>query len=138
MPSIIAPSVLLYRNPTFKPALAALVEHLMKKDYSSHAIGKIFNFVAVHGTLYGSIIEPEDEEEAESIFVANLPEVPDSSDSWDRDQSVIFDVELLSNGNHPWPLVQDVDDDRREPTDDDWKDYRRHFDSDEAPMWGYE
>jgi hypothetical protein len=82
MPSLLVPSVPFYRNPTFRPALAALVEFLMGRNYSGHMVGRIFDFAAVHGTLEGSMIEPEDMEAAESTFVDNLPEIPFDNPAW--------------------------------------------------------
>src|SRR3954465_5441023 len=96
MPSILVPSVQLYRNPSLREGLAALVEVLMNRHYSGHAIGRIFDHVAVHGTVAGSIIEPEDEQEAETAFVDALPALGFDSPAWDRDQSVWLDAELLA------------------------------------------
>jgi hypothetical protein len=113
MPSIIAPSVFFHRNDTFRPALAALVEVLMRRNYTSHMIGRIFDHAAVHGTLAGAPgLDPADEAAVEEAFVDNLPELPADSEAWGRNQDVLFDVEMLLEGNHPWPLVQDCDDDR--------------------------
>jgi hypothetical protein len=78
----LCPSVPYYRNPQFRPGLAALVELLMDRNYNSHAIGRIFDFVACNGTLEGSLVEEEDMAAAESAFVAALPEVPYGSSAW--------------------------------------------------------
>jgi hypothetical protein len=113
MPSIIAPSVFFHRNDTFRASLSAVVEVLMHRRYSSHAIGRVYDYMAVHGTAAGApMLDPEDEEAVECAFVNHLPEVDPSSESWDRDTSVIFDMGMLLEGNHPWPLIQDCDDDR--------------------------
>jgi hypothetical protein len=117
MAILATPSIRLYRNPALKPGLAALVGWLLDHHYSSHAIGRIENFVAVHGTLAGSMIDPEDEPAAEETFCAALPAVPLDSAAWDRDSGVLFDVELLSRGIHPWPIPAVGDDDRAEPDD---------------------
>jgi hypothetical protein len=114
-----ARSIPMYRNPALHPGLAALVAWLLEQRYSSHAIGRIESFVAVHGTLAGSMIEPEDEAEAEAVFVDALPAVPLDSDAWDRDQAVTFDAVMLAAGNHPWPTPAVGDDDRAAPSDFD-------------------
>src|SRR5262249_12797393 len=82
MPSILVPSVPFYRNPQLRPGLAALVEFLMDGDYSSHAIGRICDFVACNGTLEGSLVDPEDMAEAEAIFVDALPPLDFDSPAW--------------------------------------------------------
>jgi hypothetical protein len=107
-----APSIPCYRNPAYRPGLAALVGWLLDHSYSSHAIGRIEAHVATTGTLAGSMIEPEDEAGAEEAFTAALPAVDLDSDAWDRDTGVLFDVAMLAEGNHPWPIVGGPDDDR--------------------------
>jgi hypothetical protein len=62
--------------------LAALVEHLMMRDYSSHAIGRIFDHVACNGCLEGSLVEPDDMADAEACFVDALRPVDYSSPAW--------------------------------------------------------
>jgi hypothetical protein len=89
-----APSVPLYRNPAPRPGLAALVGWLLEQRYSSHAIGWIESHVAVHGTLAGSLMEPEDEAAAEEAFVEGQDAVPGDSDAWNRPDACI-DVESL-------------------------------------------
>jgi hypothetical protein len=88
------PSVPLYRNPAYRPGLAALVAWLLDQRYSSHAIARIESHVAVHGTLAGSMIEPDDEAAAEEAFVEGLDAVPGDSDAWDRPDAFL-DVESL-------------------------------------------
>jgi hypothetical protein len=104
-------------NPRHEEALTILRRWLVAQNYSFRAAGEVVAYVVREGTLAGSLIEPEDMALAEEMYVALLPDVPIDSDAWDRDQSVIFDVEMLAAGAHPWPLVQDVDDDRTEPDD---------------------
>jgi hypothetical protein len=82
MPSLPCPAVPFYRNPTFRPGLAALVGLLRERSYSSHAIGRIFDSVAASGTLEGSLVEPDDMADAEAAFVDNLPEIPFDSPVW--------------------------------------------------------
>jgi hypothetical protein len=84
----------MYRNPALRPGLAALVAWLLEQRYSSHAIGRIENHVAVHDMLAGSMIEPDDEAAAEATFVEGLDVVPGDSDAWDRPDAFI-DVESL-------------------------------------------
>src|SRR5262249_46021853 len=88
---------------------------LCDRSYSSHAIGRIFDFVACNGTLEGSMVEDDDMADAEAVFVDNLPPVAWDSEAWDRDTSVIFDTELLSRDVHPWPIPTVGDDARAEP-----------------------
>jgi hypothetical protein len=111
-------AVRLHRNPQLAPGLSALVPFLIDQHYSSHAIGRIEAYVATHGTLAGSIIEPEDEAAAEEAFVASLPAVDASSGSWDRDGGVYLDVPMLIEMTHPWPVPDGgFDDDRTIPPD---------------------
>jgi hypothetical protein len=84
----------MYRNPALRPGLAALVAWLLEQRYSSHAIGRIEGHVAVHGTLAGSMIDPEDEAAAEEAFVGGLDAVPGDSDAWGRPDTFL-DVESL-------------------------------------------
>jgi hypothetical protein len=84
----------MYCNPALRPGLAALVAWLLDQRYSSHAIGRIEGHVAVHGTLAGSMIEPEDEAAAEEAFAEGLDAVSADSAAWDRPDAFI-DVESL-------------------------------------------
>lgn len=113
MPSLLVPSVPFYRNPQLRNGLAALVELLMDRDYSSHAIGRIFDFVACNGTLEGSLIEEEDMADAEAAFVDALPEIAFDSPAWGE-------AELMPiTGGAPEPEEPPF-----EPTGEDWADYR--------------
>jgi hypothetical protein len=137
MPSLLVPSVLFYRNPSFRPGLAAVVAVLMERDYTSFAIGKVFDHLATQGTTAGcTYLDREDEEAVEAAFVDNLPELPAASGAWDRDTSVIFDVEMLAEGNHPFPIPACDDDRDFEPAEEDWR-WLESLDR-EAPMYGYE
>jgi hypothetical protein len=82
MGSILVPSVPIYRNPQLRSGLAALVEHLMDRSYSSHAIGRIFDHVARNGTLEGSLVEPDDMSDAERVFVDSLPALDFDNSCW--------------------------------------------------------
>jgi hypothetical protein len=131
MPSLLVPSVPFYRNPQLRSDLAALVEHLMMRDYSSHAISRIFDFVACNGTLEGSLVEPDDMSDAESAFVDALPAVPFDSPCWGSDDDLDgLDVPPVSGGA-PEPY---------QPTPQDWAEYRAHFDrvDREEIRYGYE
>jgi hypothetical protein len=112
-------AVRLHRNPQLAPGLSALAAFLIDQHYSSHAIGRIEAYVATHGTLAGSMIEPEDEAGAEEAFVSALPELPADSEAWDRDTGVIFCTEWLADGSHPFPIPVIGDDDRTIPPDAD-------------------
>jgi hypothetical protein len=79
------------RNPAYRPGLVALVTWLIENQYSTHAIEHIEGFVAAHGTLAGSMIEPEDQAVAEAVFVEALPAVPLDAESW-RDPGVYIDA----------------------------------------------
>jgi hypothetical protein len=105
------------RNPQLGHGLDALVCWLLENHYSEHAIGRIRRHVAVNGTLAGSIVEPEDEPGAEEAFVDALPPVDLASECWGR-EDVIFDVEMLLAGSHPWPFPAEGDDDRIAPMAD--------------------
>jgi hypothetical protein len=104
MSSLLVPSVPLHRNPQLKPGLDALVVFLMERDYSSIIRWAIYDHVAIHGTLAGSLIDPEDEADAEAVFVDNLPELDITSEAWDRDTAITLDIELLQAGRHPYPI----------------------------------
>jgi hypothetical protein len=104
MPSLLVPSVPIYRNPSLKAGLDALLVWLMERDYSSLARWAIYDHAAVQGTLAGCpSLDREDEEMAEVIFTEALPEVPAGSDAWAR-EDVYLDAELLAAGTHPHPL----------------------------------
>jgi hypothetical protein len=99
MPSLLVPSVPYYRNPTFRPGLAALVEFLMGRDYTSHAIGRIFDFVACNGTLEGSLIEAEDMADAEAVFVDAMPPIDFDNPVWGSDDDLDdLDIPPISGG----------------------------------------
>jgi hypothetical protein len=119
MASLLCPAVPYYRNPQYRPGLAALVEFLMRHDYITLDRWRIYDHVAVHGTLEGSAIEPSDMAQAEAVFVHALPAVEPDSEAWDRDTSLIMDVELLLRGEHPFPIPTVGDDDRAGPDDFD-------------------
>ena len=119
MPSLLVPSVPLYRNPQLRPGLAALVAFLMERDYTSHAIGKVFDHAAVNGTPTGSpYLDAEDEAGAEAAFVDALEPVPFDSPAWDG-EVMCLDAGMLAEGNHPWPIPTrpEDDDDRTIPPD---------------------
>jgi hypothetical protein len=92
-------SVPMDRNPALRPGLAALIGWLLDHSYSSHMIGRIEGHAAVHGTLAGSLIEPEDEPAAEEAFISALPVVGNDSPAWD-DPSVFLDAETLLAGGY--------------------------------------
>jgi hypothetical protein len=98
MPSLLVPSVPFYRNPTLRPGLAALVALLMERNYSGRMVGKVYDFAAVHGTLAGSMIEPEDEAAAEAAFVDALPAIDFDSPVWGSDEGLDVDA-----GSPPLP-----------------------------------
>src|SRR5262249_35985273 len=99
MPSLLVPSVPFYRNPQLRPGLAALVDFLMGRDYTSHAIGRIFDFAACNGTLEGSIIELEDMADAEAAFVDALPSIGFDSPAWGSVEDLDdLDIPPLSGG----------------------------------------
>jgi hypothetical protein len=107
----------LHRNPALRPGLAALTAWLMNECYSSYAVGRIFDHMAVHGTLAGCmLLDPRDEAGAEEAFVNGLAAVSMESSAWDREQGVYLDVELMAAGTHPCPValtppeLEDLDD----------------------------
>ncbi len=113
--SIVA-SLPLHVSPSVRKALGELSTLLEDYHYSQHARESICAYVAREGTVTGAPgLDAEDEADASWVFENELEPVPFDSEAWDRDQGVIFDVELLIAGNHPWPLVQDQDDDRTAP-----------------------
>jgi hypothetical protein len=100
MRSLLVPSVPYYRNPQFRPALAALVELLMARNYSSRAIGNVFDFVACNGTLEGSLVALEDMADAEAVFVDALPEIPFDVECWGSTEDLDdLDVPPIAGGS---------------------------------------
>jgi hypothetical protein len=90
--------------------LAALVEHLMSRDYSPHAIGRIFDYVACNGTLEGSLVEPDDMAEAEACFVDALPPLDYASPCLGSDDDLDgLDIPPISGGS-PEPFEPDASD----------------------------
>jgi hypothetical protein len=124
MASLLCPSVPYYRNDTFRPGLAALVAFLMERDYSSHSIGRIFDFVACNGTLEGSLVELEDMAETERTFVDALPAIDFDNPCWGGpDSEDIDDVDAILSlpaiaGGAPEDLEPAFD-----PSQSDWEDY---------------
>jgi hypothetical protein len=118
MPSLSRRGVRLDINPQFAPALEQLGILLDDYHYSPHARGRILAFTAIHGTPTGCPeLDREDEQDAEMVFVSELPEVPFDSESWGR-EDVVLDVALLVENRHPWPMPDEPDDaDRSIPAD---------------------
>lgn len=90
-------------NPLQADALSALADFLEDRHYSPHMTGRILRSVGAHGTLAGSGIEPEDEADAEAVFVGNLPEIGFDAEVWNR-EDVFLDVELMALDRHPLPF----------------------------------
>jgi hypothetical protein len=96
-------AVPLYRNPLFRPGLAALVEWLRDSEYSAHTTGRIFDYVAVNGTPTGCPeLEPTDEAAATAVFCDGLDAVPYSSEAW-SDPGVYLDVDSILEAANPLP-----------------------------------
>jgi hypothetical protein len=105
-------------NPALLPGSAALMGWLLASDYAQHYREAIGGHAARHGELAGAValglLDREDEETAEWIFVESLPEVPYDDPAWDR-EDVFLDAGMLADGTHPWPIPTTGDDDRTEP-----------------------
>jgi hypothetical protein len=107
-------------SPSTRKALEALATLLLDYHYSGHAIGRIAAYAAANGTPTGCpYLDREDEEDANMVFEREQEPVSFDSECWGRDTSVIFDVPLLTEGRHPWPIVGGPDDDREHPTEAD-------------------
>ena len=92
-----APSIPMYRDPAFRPGLAALVEFLVARNYSAHAVGRIFDHVATTGTVAGAEpLDAEDEAGAEAAFVDALPAISFDAEAWDRPDAFIDAESLLA------------------------------------------
>jgi hypothetical protein len=102
-------------NPQVAAALEQLGVLLEDHHYSAYAKARILAYTAREGTPTGCrYLDREDEADAEQVFADSLPAVPPDSPAWDRDTSVIFDVEMLAEGVHPWPIpTRPEDDDTR-------------------------
>jgi hypothetical protein len=112
-----SPFVPLYTNPHFQPGLDALSWWLEQNHYSQHAREAILAHTARVGTPTASAyLEASDEAEASEAFVSALPEVPEASEAWDR-EDVFLDAGMLADGTHPWPILATGDDDRDAPDD---------------------
>ena len=99
-------------NPGVRRALVELSTLLEDDHYSEHAKGRILAYTAREVTPTGyPELDPEDEHDAEMVFVAELPEVPSDSPAWDR-EDMAMDAGLLAEGRHPWPVPAVGDDDR--------------------------
>jgi hypothetical protein len=125
--SLLVPSVPYYRNPQLRSGLAALVAFLMEHNYSSHAIGRVFDFVACNGTLEGSLVEEDDMSEAEAAFVDNLPPIDFSHPVWgdtgpedDDDDEEPLDGPGDEDGTAdvPHPILEPDEDGPTEPKDE--------------------
>lgn len=94
-------------NPSLLPGSAALMGWLLGQDYAQHYREAIGRYAARHGELAGAVqlglLDREDEETAEWIFVESLPEVPYDDPAWDR-PDVFLDVAALADGSHPVPF----------------------------------
>jgi hypothetical protein len=163
-----APSIPLHVSPSVRKAVAELGVLLDEYGYSPTIRESICRYTAANGTPTGAPgLDPEDEHDAELVFVAELEPVPFDSPAWDRDTSVILDAGMLADGTHPFPIPTVGDDDRAEPddfaaaaledltlppvcgggpdddgpefipTESDWEDYCNHFDEVEV-RYGYE
>jgi hypothetical protein len=94
-----------------RPGLAALVEHLMMRDYSSHAIGRIFDFVACNGTLEGSLVEDDDMAAAEAIFVDELPKLTYENSFWGWPiDPIAASLSVLDADDDEWICLEDDED----------------------------
>ena len=60
----------------------------MGRDYTSHAIGRIFHHIACSGTLGGSVVEQEDIADAVAVFVDNLSALGFDSPAWRSDEAL--------------------------------------------------
>jgi hypothetical protein len=141
---------------------------LQDYDYCPAARDAVWRHIVANGTLEGSAIDREDMGDAEMVYIESLAPVPLDSDAWDRDAGVLFDVAMLAEGNHPWPIPTTGDDDREafdramdaledfpapvaggapfEPSPADLEDYhrwsegldRRREEDGRNPLYGYE
>jgi hypothetical protein len=91
-------------NPVIRRALGELSTLLEDYHYSQHARERIVAYTAREGTPTGCPeLDPEDDHDAEMVFVAELPEIPFDSPAWDR-EDVFLDVRMLAAGVHPLPF----------------------------------
>lgn len=101
-------------NPSLAIALDDLASILRDYHYSEHAVGRIVAYTARQGTPSGCPeLDPEDECDAEAVYVEGLPEVPMDSPAWDREDAFLV-VEWLAAGVHPLPFAAEPDDDTGE------------------------
>ena len=115
------PRVPMYVSPERGEALRQLDILLEDYDYSPTARAEVLEYVAREGTPSGCpSLDPEDEADAEMVYVGSLGDVPYDSPAWHRDRGVTFDAALLAKGIHPWPVpVTPGPDDRSVPPDAD-------------------
>src|SRR5690348_6928529 len=97
-------------SPSVRKALGELAILLDEYGYTPHARDVVLAHTAREGTPTGCIyLDPEDEQDASEVFVAELEPVPFDHESWDR-QDVLFDARMLAEGTHPWPIPVTGDD----------------------------
>jgi hypothetical protein len=107
----------MYKNGATIPGRAALSDWLIDRHYSCHARWAISEHIEIHGTLEGSMVEPDDMAEATEVYISALPPIDYDNPCWDK-EDFYLDCEMLEAGTHPWPFVHE-DDDRREFPDFD-------------------
>jgi hypothetical protein len=106
------PAIPLYVSPSVQGALEQLGILLDDYHYSPHARGRILAYTAANGTPTGCPeLDREDEADAGMVFEESLEPVDFGSVAWDRSQDVLFDMEMLIEGNHPFPVPAYGDDD---------------------------
>lgn len=115
-----ATTVPMFVSPSMSAALEQLDILLSDYHYSPRGRAEVLEYVAREGTTAGCpSLDPEDHHDAEMVLEESFAEVPFDSPAWDRHQDVLFDAEMLADGNHPWPIpVVSDDDDRTDPEDE--------------------
>jgi hypothetical protein len=161
----IAPRIPTFKNTQLRDAADRMAVVLRDRTYCPKARDQVVRWAIAEGTPTGCpYLDHEDEDAATEAFIAGMEAVSLDSDAWDRDTSVLFDVAMLAEGNHPFPLPHEGDDDRDfdaamaaledlplpisggspeafEPSEADWADYHRwseDLERRDGALYGYE
>jgi hypothetical protein len=98
-------TIRMHVNPHIARAAEAVTALLLELGYHPNARAEVWRYITRTGMIADAPgLEAGDEAAAEEAFIGALPEVSLDSETWDRDQAVTLDSELLWKGSHPFPF----------------------------------